>query len=145
MLLAWVGYISSQELVNFVDSYASVLYPSPGAGYVGAPTMAVMAKYCPNVRFMVCDISQRQIDAWNSDSLPIYEPGLEDVIKVVRDRNLWFTTDIPKAIETCDMIFVAVNTPTKTTGAVSTSLQSQVLCLSHSFRACSSCSYIGCR
>lgn len=81
--------------------------------------MAVMAKHCPNVRFMVCDISQRQIDAWNSDQLPIYEPGLEEVIKTVRNRNLWFTTDIAQAIETCEMIFVAVNTPTKTTGTVS--------------------------
>lgn len=98
--------------------------------------MAVMAKHCPNVRFMVCDISQRQIDAWNSDSLPIYEPGLEQVIQEVRGRNLWFTTDIKDAIQTCDMIFVAVNTPTKTSGQVGSPLPFHIISRSLSLSLC---------
>jgi len=87
-----------------------------GAGYVGGPTMAIMAKYCPSVKIIVVDISQRQIDAWNSNKLPVYEPGLDEVIAEVRDRNLFFSTDVDSAIQECDMIFVSVNTPTKHQG-----------------------------
>ncbi len=87
-----------------------------GAGYVGGPTVAVMALKCPNYRFDVVDINQARIDAWNSDSLPIYEPGLEEVVKQVRGKNLFFSTDVDERIKEADIIFVSVNTPTKTFG-----------------------------
>ena len=90
-----------------------------GAGYVGGPTMAVIALKCPNIKVTVVDVNQDRIDAWNSadlNQLPIYEPGLKEVVAEVRDRNLFFSTDIEKAIEDSQMIFMAVNTPTKTYG-----------------------------
>lgn len=87
-----------------------------GAGYVGGPTMAVIAKMCPKVRVVVGDISQKQIDAWNTDVLPIYEPGLLDCVKESRGRNLFFSTDLDKEIDAADVIFISVNTPTKTQG-----------------------------
>ena len=87
-----------------------------GAGYVGGPTMAVIAKFCPNIRVTVVDLSQPRIDAWNSDKLPIYEPGLQAIVEEVRGRNLFFSTSIEENIDAADMIFVAVNTPTKTHG-----------------------------
>lgn len=87
-----------------------------GAGYVGGPTMAVIAANCPRIKVTVVDLSQRQIDAWNSENLPIYEPGLEEVVFSRRGKNLFFSTDIDSAIIESDIIFVSVNTPTKTTG-----------------------------
>ena len=87
-----------------------------GAGYVGGPTMAVLASHCPTVRVCVVDLSQPRIDAWNSDRLPIYEPGLKDVVEKCRGKNLFFSTDIEPEIAAADVIFVAVNTPTKTYG-----------------------------
>lgn len=90
-----------------------------GAGYVGGPTMAVIAKQCPDLKVTVVDVNQERIDAWNDDdldNLPIYEPGLAEVVKEARGRNLFFSTDIDKAIEESEMIFIAVNTPTKTYG-----------------------------
>ncbi|MBP5246645.1 MAG: nucleotide sugar dehydrogenase [Fibrobacter sp.] len=87
-----------------------------GAGYVGGPTMTVIADKCPDVKVTVVDINQARIDAWNSDSLPIFEPGLDEVVKRARGRNLFFTTDIPNAVREADIIFVSVNTPTKTFG-----------------------------
>ena len=90
-----------------------------GAGYVGGPTMAVIARQCPNIVVNVVDISKDRIAAWNDpdlDNLPIYEPGLADVIKKARGNNLFFSTEIDKAIEEADIIFIAVNTPTKTYG-----------------------------
>jgi UDPglucose 6-dehydrogenase len=87
-----------------------------GAGYVGGPTMAVIAFNCPKVKVIVVDLSQARIDAWNSDVLPIYEPGLDEVVKAVRGKNLFFTTDVDAAIRECEIIFVSVNTPTKTHG-----------------------------
>ncbi len=87
-----------------------------GAGYVGGPTMAVIAQKCPNYKVTVVDINPRRIEAWNSDQLPIYEPGLTEVVKSCRNRNLFFTTDIPSAIRAADIIFVSVNTPTKAFG-----------------------------
>jgi len=87
-----------------------------GAGYVGGPTMAIIAKQCPKIRVCVCDLSQKQIDAWNTDDLPIYEPGLLDVVKECRGRNLFFSTDIKGEIQAADIIFISVNTPTKTQG-----------------------------
>lgn len=87
-----------------------------GAGYVGGPTMAVIAKNCPRVKVIVCDINPKQIDRWNSDHLPIYEPGLDEYVHAVRGKNLFFTTDLDTAIQEASMIFVSVNTPTKTFG-----------------------------
>ncbi len=90
-----------------------------GAGYVGGPTMAVIAKQCPNIKVTVVDINQKRIDQWNADdldNLPIYEPGLKEIIAETRDRNLFFSTNVDKAIEDAEMIFISVNTPTKTYG-----------------------------
>ena len=90
-----------------------------GAGYVGGPTMAVIALKCPNIKVTVVDINKQRIAAWNDadlDKLPIYEPGLKEVVSEARGRNLFFSTDVEKAIEESQMIFMAVNTPTKTYG-----------------------------
>lgn len=87
-----------------------------GAGYVGGPTMAVIAAKSPRIKVTVVDLSVAQIAAWNSENLPIYEPGLYDLVKSVRGKNLFFSTDIDSAIIEADMIFVSVNTPTKITG-----------------------------
>ena len=87
-----------------------------GAGYVGGPTMAVIAAHCPQYKVTVVDIDHARILAWRSDRLPIYEPGLDEVVKRARGRNLFFSPDIGPAIRAADVIFVAVNTPTKTFG-----------------------------
>ncbi|KAG2535121.1 hypothetical protein PVAP13_9NG048300 [Panicum virgatum] len=87
-----------------------------GAGYVGGPTMAVIALKCPDIEVVVVDISKPRIEAWNSDTLPIYEPGLDDVVKQCRGKNLFFSTDVEKHVAEADIIFVSVNTPTKTRG-----------------------------
>ena len=87
-----------------------------GAGYVGGPTMAMIAHKCPQYRVTIVDINPDRIAQWNSDSLPIYEPGLDEIVKAARGRNLFFSTDIEKGIQESDIIFVSVNTPTKTFG-----------------------------
>ena len=87
-----------------------------GAGYVGGPTMAMIAAKCPHIQVTVCDMNQARIDAWNSDSLPVYEPGLQEVVESARGKNLHFTTDIKPAIAAADLIFVCVGTPTKSYG-----------------------------
>ena len=89
-----------------------------GAGYVGGPTMAVIALKCPHIYVTVVDANPEKIKAWNGplENLPVYEPGLSDVVKEVRGRNLFFSTDIKGSIEKSEMIFMAVNTPTKTQG-----------------------------
>lgn len=90
-----------------------------GAGYVGGPTMSVIAQKCPDIKITVVDVNASRIAAWNSDDLnqlPIYEPGLSEVIREARGRNLFFSTDVDLAIEQADMIFISVNTPTKTYG-----------------------------
>ncbi|MEE9367312.1 MAG: UDP-glucose 6-dehydrogenase [Pontiella sp.] len=87
-----------------------------GAGYVGGPTMAMIAKQCPDVQVTVVDINAKRIEAWQSDELPIYEPGLLDVVKLARGRNLFFSTDVDQGIRDADIVFVSVNTPTKTFG-----------------------------
>ncbi|GMH71923.1 hypothetical protein TrLO_g13121 [Triparma laevis f. longispina] len=87
-----------------------------GAGYVGGPTMAVIASNCPDIRVTVVDLNAAQIAAWNSSSLPIYEPGLQAVVESCRGKNLFFSTDIEKEIEEADIVFISVNTPTKTQG-----------------------------
>ena len=87
-----------------------------GAGYVGGPTMAVIAAKCPQLKVTVVDINAERIQAWNSDKLPIYEPGLDEVVEKARGRNLFFSTEIEKGIQEASIIFVSVNTPTKTFG-----------------------------
>ena len=90
-----------------------------GAGYVGGPTMAVIALKCPHIKVNVVDVNQERINAWNDenlDNLPVYEPGLADVVKEARGRNLFFSSDIENAINESEMVFIAVNTPTKTYG-----------------------------
>lgn len=90
-----------------------------GAGYVGGPSMAVMADNCPGVEINVVDVDQQRIDCWNNlnnVSLPVYEPGLQDVLGRVRGRNLHFSTDVSGAIRGADMVFLSVNTPTKHRG-----------------------------
>jgi len=90
-----------------------------GAGYVGGPTMAVIAQKCPEINVRVVDLDKDKINAWNDSdlsNLPVKEPGLSDIIKKVRNKNLFFSNDIDDAIIKSDMIFIAVNTPTKTSG-----------------------------
>ena len=89
-----------------------------GAGYVGGPTMAVIALKCPEIKVTVVDANPDKINAWNGslETLPVYEPGLKEVVKEARGRNLFFSTDIKSAINLSQMIFMAVNTPTKTEG-----------------------------
>jgi UDPglucose 6-dehydrogenase len=87
-----------------------------GAGYVGGPTMAMIAQKCPHYSVTLVDINEQRIHAWNSDELPIYEPGLEEVVLECRGKNLFFSTDVAQGIKDADVIFVSVNTPTKTYG-----------------------------
>lgn len=91
-----------------------------GAGYVGGPTMAVIAQKCPNIKVTVVDLNESRIAAWNDtnlENLPVYEPGLDAVVVEARGRNLFFSTDVDKAIDEAQMIFISVNTPTKNYGA----------------------------
>ena len=87
-----------------------------GAGYVGGPTMAMIAAKCPDIRVTVTDPNEKRIAAWNTDALPVYEPGLQQVVESARGKNLFFSTDVRKAIREADIIFVSVGTPTKTYG-----------------------------
>jgi UDPglucose 6-dehydrogenase len=90
-----------------------------GAGYVGGPTMAIIAAKCPNIKVTVVDLNETRITAWNDadvTKIPIYEPGLSTIVAEARGRNLFFSTDVNRAIEEADMIFISVNTPTKTYG-----------------------------
>ena len=90
-----------------------------GAGYVGGPTMSVIALKCPDIKVTVVDLNEKRIAAWNDenlDNLPIYEPGLAEVVGEARGRNLFFSTEVDKAIDEADLIFISVNTPTKTYG-----------------------------
>ncbi len=90
-----------------------------GAGYVGGPTMAVIANKCPNIKVHVVDLNEQRIADWNADDfskLPVYEPGLDEVVKEARGRNLFFSTKVDQAIDEADAIFISVNTPTKTYG-----------------------------
>ncbi len=90
-----------------------------GAGYVGGPTMAVIAYKCPGINVTVVDINANRIAQWNDknlDRLPIYEPGLKEIVKEVRGKNLHFSTKVDEAIDRSEMIFISVNTPTKTYG-----------------------------
>lgn len=90
-----------------------------GAGYVGGPTMAVIAQKCPHIQVTVVDLNEQRIADWNNpntENIPIYEPGLSEIVAEARGRNLFFSTDVDKAIDEAQMIFISVNTPTKTYG-----------------------------
>ena len=90
-----------------------------GAGYVGGPTMAIIAKYCPDIQINVVDINPERISQWNEkdlSNLPIYEPGLREIVEKCRGHNLHFSTNMKKHIKEADLIFISVNTPTKTQG-----------------------------
>ncbi len=90
-----------------------------GAGYVGGPTMSVIAKQCPDIEVTVVDINEKRIAQWNDsdlDNLPIYEPGLKEIVAETRGRNLFFSTEVDKAIDEAEVVFISVNTPTKTYG-----------------------------
>jgi len=90
-----------------------------GAGYVGGPTMAIIAQKCPDIQVTVVDLNAERIALWNDDdvnNIPIYEPGLSDVVAEARGKNLFFSTDVDKAIDEAQIIFISVNTPTKTYG-----------------------------
>jgi UDPglucose 6-dehydrogenase len=91
-----------------------------GAGYVGGPTMAIIAQKCPEITVTVVDINEERIAKWNDkdvNNIPIYEPGLSEIVGEARGRNLFFSTDVDKGIDEADLIFISVNTPTKTYGA----------------------------
>jgi len=90
-----------------------------GAGYVGGPTMAVIAQKCPNIQVTVVDLNEQRIKDWNdpnTENIPIYEPGLAELVAEARGRNLFFSTEVEKAIDEAQVIFISVNTPTKTYG-----------------------------
>ena len=90
-----------------------------GAGYVGGPTMAVIAAKCPEIKVTVVDKSEEKIRMWNSKNLneiPVFEPGLKEILSEVRNKNLFFSSDIESSVDESEMIFIAVNTPTKTSG-----------------------------
>lgn len=90
-----------------------------GAGYVGGPTMAVIAQKCPHIQVTVVDLNEQRIADWNdpnTDNIPIYEPGLSEIVAEARGRNLFFSTEVEKAIDEAQVIFISVNTPTKTYG-----------------------------
>ena len=91
-----------------------------GAGYVGGPTMAIIARQCPHIKVTVVDMNEQRIAAWNDEdtnNIPIYEPGLSEIVAEARNRNLFFTTRVDEAIDEAQMIFISVNTPTKTYGS----------------------------
>jgi UDPglucose 6-dehydrogenase len=91
-----------------------------GAGYVGGPTMAIIAQKCPEIKVTVVDLNENRIAAWNDPDvtkIPIYEPGLSDIVAESRGRNLFFSTDVDQAIDEAQLIFISVNTPTKTYGS----------------------------
>ena len=90
-----------------------------GAGYVGGPTMAVIADKCPDIKVTVVDTNQNRISLWNDSDfsrLPIYEPGLAEIVKRSRGKNLFFTTDVDQSLKKADIVFISVNTPIKETG-----------------------------
>ena len=82
-----------------------------GAGYVGGPTMAIIALKCPDITVNVVDLNAQRVKEWNSESLPIFEPGLYEIVKQVRGKNLFFSTEVEKCIAEADMVFLSVNVP----------------------------------
>jgi UDP-glucose 6-dehydrogenase len=126
MMLAWrvahfPGYCSRCWLCRCVLRFSAFLVLRRrlyAPSYAGGPTCAVIALKCPHIKVIIVDLNQARVDAWNSPDfkLPIYEPGLEDVVRQARGRNLFFSTDVDKGILDADLIFVSVNTPTKKSG-----------------------------
>lgn len=103
--------------MNFPEKIKSIC--CIGAGYVGGPTMTVIAEKCPDIKVTVVDINEEKINQWNSEdvnNIPVYEPGLHEIVAKIRNRNLFFSNDIETAIKEADVIFMSVNTPTKTFG-----------------------------
>lgn len=103
--------------MNFPEKIKSIC--CIGAGYVGGPTMTVIAEKCPDIKVTVVDINKEKIEQWNSadiNNIPVYEPGLNEIVEKIRNRNLFFSNDMETAIKEADMIFMSVNTPTKTFG-----------------------------
>ena len=81
--------------------------------------MAVMAQQCKDLKIEIVDLEQKKISLWNDknlENLPVFEPGLSEIVNECRDKNLFFSTNVKEAIESSDMIFIAVNTPTKSSG-----------------------------
>lgn len=115
-MLIVLFFIFFREITLMGDNKIVKKIACIGAGYVGGPTMTVIANFCPDYQITVLDISQERIDRWNSDELPIFEPGLMERVQKARGKNLFFSTDIDRCIDEADIIFVAVNTPTKTFG-----------------------------
>lgn len=93
-----------------------------GAGYVGGPTMAVMAFKCPNITFVVFDINEQIIECWNNNKFPIFEQDLHYYIEKTLNKNLYFTNKLEFALLDCDLAFIAVNTPSKSYGFGTSSL-----------------------
>ena len=89
-----------------------------GAGYVGGPSCSVIALKCPDIKVTVVDKSEDRIKAWNGEKhkLPVYEPGLDEVVSACRGKNLFFSTNIQEAVKQAQLIFICVNTPTKSSG-----------------------------
>lgn len=110
-----LGFLSKQKhLMSVIKKITCI-----GAGYVGGPTMAVIAQNNPEIQITVVDVNASRIEAWNNSDLsklPVYEPGLDKVIEKTRERNLFFSTEIDQAIYDADLIFISVNTPTKNYG-----------------------------
>ncbi|ORY21971.1 UDP-glucose dehydrogenase [Neocallimastix californiae] len=108
-----IGHFSFKKLLNRPLNVCYI-----GAGYVGGASSSVMAYKCPEkeVIVTVCDVDSKKIDSWNSENLPIYEPGLEEIVKKRRGKNLFFTIDLEKSIYLADIIFISVGTPTKKSG-----------------------------
>lgn len=106
-----VTYVASSSVFMAVKKICCI-----GAGYVGGPTMAKIAQKRPDIQVTVVDMNRDRIAAWQTDDLPVFEPGLLEVVKEARGRNLFFSTEVDAAIEAADMIFISVNTPTKTYG-----------------------------
>ena len=101
------------------NSFKNINICCIGAGYVGGPTMTVIAEKCPNITVNVVDLNQKRINAWNDrdvSKIPIFEPGLSEIIQNVRGKHLFFSTDVDSAISSADIIFICVNTPTKVKG-----------------------------
>ena len=90
-----------------------------GAGYVGGPSMAVFANKLPNIKITVVDLNKERISNWNNkdlEKLPIYEPGLSEIVRKTRNKNLFFSTELKQNIAKADVVFISVSTPTKTSG-----------------------------
>lgn len=114
-----VGHRPVPDGADRAKSLTNTAQPAYADGYpLGGPTCAVIALKCPHIQVTIVDLNQSRVDAWNSPDykLPIYEPGLEDVVRQARGKNLFFSTDVDKGILEADLIFVSVNTPTKKTG-----------------------------